>query len=116
MPSELVKCESLSTSSLNLRFSINSRQGDGCKDLADLLDWYQRQFLLPEYDVLPLLLDDTGWFSITPQPIAAHIAERCSADVIIDAFCGVGGNTIEFAKTCERGMSVYIADGDGGDG
>jgi hypothetical protein len=51
------------------------------------------------------LLDDTGWFSITPQPIAAHIAERCTSDVIIDAFCGVGGNTIEFAKTCERGES-----------
>jgi len=50
-----------------------------------------------------LLLDDTGWFSITPHPIAAHIAERCRCDVIVDAFCGVGGNTIEFARTCERG-------------
>ena len=77
--------------------------------MADEIDWYQRQFLLPEYDRLPLLLDDTGWFSITPQPIAAHIAERCSSDVIIDAFCGVGGNTIEFAKTCERGeIMVYV--------
>lgn len=66
-------------------------------------DWYQRHFLLPQYDRLPLLLDDTGWFSITPQPIAKHIAERCRCDVIIDAFCGVGGNAIEFAKTCERG-------------
>ncbi|ORX37789.1 RNA cap guanine-N2 methyltransferase-domain-containing protein [Kockovaella imperatae] len=68
--------------------------------------WYQRQFLLPQYDSLPLLLDDTGWFSITPQPIAAHIAERCQCDVIVDAFCGVGGNAIEFAKTCERVIAI----------
>jgi len=60
---------------------------------------------LPKYDTLPLLLDDTGWFSITPQPIASHIADRCSCDVIVDAFCGVGGNAIEFARTCERGES-----------
>jgi trimethylguanosine synthase len=80
--------------------------------MANEVDWYQRQFLLPEYDRLPLLLDDTGWFSITPQPIAAHIAERCSSDVIIDAFCGVGGNTIEFAKTCERGeFIVFVGEG-----
>jgi hypothetical protein len=90
MPSELVKCECLVP-----------RGG------TDTVDWYQRLFLLPEYDILPLLLDDTGWFSITPQPIAAHIAERCTSDVIIDAFCGVGGNTIEFAKTCERGMFMF---------
>jgi len=78
-------------------------------NIDNTVDWYQRLFLLPEYDILPLLLDDTGWFSITPQPIAAHIAERCTSDVIIDAFCGVGGNTIEFAKTCERGMSMFFS-------
>lgn len=77
--------------------------GGSTKAIAEQTDWYQRQFLLPQYDTLPLLLDDTGWFSITPHPIAQHIAERCRCDVIIDAFCGVGGNAIEFAKTCERG-------------
>jgi hypothetical protein len=34
-----------------------------------------------------------------------HIAERCRADTIIDAFCGSGGNAIQFAFTCERGES-----------
>jgi hypothetical protein len=48
-------------------------------------------------------MDHTGWFSVTAQPIARHIAERCRCDVIVDAFCGVGGNAIEFAQTCERG-------------
>lgn len=49
------------------------------------------------------LLDEEGWYSVTPEKIADQIAERCRCDVIIDAFCGVGGNAIAFAKTCERG-------------
>ncbi|EIW71555.1 hypothetical protein TREMEDRAFT_42923 [Tremella mesenterica DSM 1558] len=68
--------------------------------------WYQRHFYFPSYDQLPLLLDTTGWYSITPQPIAAHIAQRCQCDVIVDAFCGVGGNAIEFAKTCQRVIAI----------
>ena len=44
-----------------------------------------------------------GWFSATPEKIAAHIAERCQCDLLVDAFCGVGSNTIQFAFTCERG-------------
>ena len=49
------------------------------------------------------LLDEEGWYSVTPEGIADQIAERCRCDVILDAFCGVGGNAIAFAKTCERG-------------
>lgn len=45
-----------------------------------------------------------SWFSVTPQKVAEHIAERCKCDTIIDAFCGAGGNAIQFAVTCERGM------------
>ncbi|KAI9638998.1 RNA cap guanine-N2 methyltransferase-domain-containing protein [Dioszegia hungarica] len=66
----------------------------------------QRHLLFEEYDELPLLMDHTGWFSVTAQPVARHIAERCRCDVIVDAFCGVGGNAIEFAKTCERVIAI----------
>jgi trimethylguanosine synthase len=41
---------------------------------------------------------------VTPERIAEHIADRCRCDVIVDAFCGVGGNAIQFAFTCERGL------------
>lgn len=47
-----------------------------------------------------------GWFSATPEKIAAHIAERCQCDLLVDAFCGVGSNTIQFAFTCERGNQM----------
>lgn len=53
-----------------------------------------------------MLLDETGWFSVTPAEIAAHIAERCRADVVLDAFCGLGGNAIAFARTCERVIAM----------
>ncbi len=49
-----------------------------------------------------------GWFSVTPEKIARHIAKRCRCDVIVDAFCGVGGNTIQFAFTCQRGRDILI--------
>lgn len=52
------------------------------------------------------MLDEEGWYSVTPELIANQIAERCRCDTILDAFCGVGGNAIAFAKTCEHGMHL----------
>ena len=37
-----------------------------------------------------------GWYSATHEKIALNIAERCCSHVVVDAFCGVGGNTIQF--------------------
>ncbi|KAF8448735.1 RNA cap guanine-N2 methyltransferase-domain-containing protein [Boletus edulis BED1] len=55
------------------------------------------------------LLDEEGWYSVTPELIAAQIAERCRCDTILDAFCGVGGNAIAFAKTCEHVIALDIS-------
>ncbi|KAI0766132.1 S-adenosyl-L-methionine-dependent methyltransferase [Trametes elegans] len=52
------------------------------------------------------LLDEEGWYSVTPEAIADQIAERCRCSVVLDAFCGVGGNAIAFAKTCERVIAL----------
>ena len=52
------------------------------------------------------LLDRVGWYSITPELIANRIAERCRCDTIVDAFCGVGGNAIAFAQTCEHVIAI----------
>uniref|UniRef100_W5L3S7 Trimethylguanosine synthase n=1 Tax=Astyanax mexicanus TaxID=7994 RepID=W5L3S7_ASTMX len=53
-----------------------------------------------------------GWFSVTPEKIAEHIAQRVQEtsglQLIVDAFCGVGGNAIQFALTGKRVMAVDI--------
>lgn len=45
---------------------------------------------------------------MTPERIAEHIAQRvhrsfADCDIVIDAFCGVGGNAIQFALAGKRG-------------
>ena len=45
---------------------------------------------------------------MTPERIAQHIADRCRCDVVVDAFCGVGGNAIQFAFTCNRVIAIDI--------
>ncbi|CAF4127474.1 unnamed protein product, partial [Rotaria magnacalcarata] len=69
--------------------------------------WLQRYRLFSKFDE-GIVLDREGWFSVTPEKIARHIAKRCRCDVIVDAFCGVGGNTIQFAFTCERVIAIDI--------
>lgn len=51
-------------------------------------------------------IDDESWYSITPEPIAKHVASRV-VDIYgegnanaIDGFCGVGGNLIQLARKC----------------
>ncbi|XP_052774682.1 trimethylguanosine synthase-like [Mya arenaria] len=69
--------------------------------------WGQRYRLFSRFDE-GIRLDREGWFSVTPEKIAEHIADRCRCDVILDAFCGAGGNSIQFAFTCERVIAVDI--------
>lgn len=60
--------------------------------------WRQRYDLFSKYD-LGIKMDEEGWFSVTPEEIAAWHAQRCAgAGVVIDAFAGVGGNAIQFAR------------------
>ncbi|XP_037088496.1 LOW QUALITY PROTEIN: trimethylguanosine synthase-like [Pollicipes pollicipes] len=69
--------------------------------------WHQRYRLFSRFDE-GVQLDRDGWFSVTPEHIARHLADRCRADVIVDAFCGVGGNAIQFAATCRLVIAVDI--------
>lgn len=73
--------------------------------------WAQRYRLFSRFDD-GIKLDKEGWFSVTPEKIAAHIAGRVSqsfkCDIVVDAFCGVGGNTIQFALTGKRVIAIDI--------
>ncbi|XP_051556273.1 trimethylguanosine synthase-like isoform X1 [Myxocyprinus asiaticus] len=73
--------------------------------------WAQRYRLFSRFDE-GIKLDHEGWFSVTPEKIAQHIAlrvqESFSTELIIDAFCGVGGNAIQFALTGKRVIAIDI--------
>jgi len=81
---------------------------DNIKDMPHIRKyWAQRYRLFSLYDS-GVLLDEESWYSVTPEKIAEHIAFRCQCDVIVDGFCGVGGNAIQFAFTCERVIAIDI--------
>ena len=85
--------------------------------------WAQRKRLFRRYDD-GIQLDREGWFSVTPEIIANHIAERMCAHVssendkhekepsqklvVLDAFTGVGGNAIAFALRPEVDRVVCV--------
>jgi 2-polyprenyl-3-methyl-5-hydroxy-6-metoxy-1,4-benzoquinol methylase len=82
--------------------------------------WAQRKrfFYLWDYGVR---MDHTAWYSVTPEALSRHHALRCTriipweytrtaklnALTILDACCGVGGNTIQFAL---KGFNVIAFD------
>ncbi|XP_061454974.1 trimethylguanosine synthase isoform X2 [Rhineura floridana] len=76
--------------------------------------WAQRYRLFSRFDE-GIKLDREGWFSVTPEKIAEHIADRVSqsfnCDIIVDAFCGVGGNTIQFALAAKKVIAIDIDPG-----
>ncbi|XP_030765571.1 trimethylguanosine synthase [Sitophilus oryzae] len=69
--------------------------------------WSRRFSLFSRFDE-GIKLDEESWYSVTPEKVAKHAAERCSCDVIVDAFCGAGGNSIQFASTCKRVIAIDI--------
>ena len=70
--------------------------------------WHQRYRLFSKYDEGIKIESEESWYSVTPEKIAEHLAERCRGDVIVDGFCGVGGNSIQFAKTCMQVKDLYM--------
>ncbi|XP_035445235.2 trimethylguanosine synthase-like [Spodoptera frugiperda] len=77
------------------------------KDPALHKYWHKRHSLFHRFDE-GIRLDRESWFSVTPEVVARHIAEKHTYDVVLDAFCGAGGNTIQFAKTCNKVIAIDI--------
>ncbi|XP_025013458.1 uncharacterized protein LOC8278858 isoform X2 [Ricinus communis] len=69
--------------------------------------WHQRYLLFSRFDN-GIRMDEEGWFSVTPEPIARHQAIRCASDAIIDCFTGVGGNAIQFAQRCKHVIAIDV--------
>ena len=65
--------------------------------------WKKRHFLFSKFDQGIIIESNESWYSVTPEEISHSNSEFFfknfySESVILDAFCGVGGNTIQFAK------------------
>ncbi|GKY95086.1 hypothetical protein MPSEU_000472700 [Mayamaea pseudoterrestris] len=88
--------------------------------------WTQRRRLFRHFDQ-GIQLDESGWFSVTPEQIADHTAiqvrelvnqhyQHTSTSnqqskqpfVILDAFGGCGGNLIAFAKLIPNALVVAV--------
>ena len=82
------------------------------KEEVDDKYWHQRYRFFELYDC-GIKLDRESWFSVTPEKIALHTANRVASIVsaeqhhidsaakkivVLDAFCGCGGNAIAFAR------------------
>ncbi|KAE9551800.1 hypothetical protein FO519_004971 [Halicephalobus sp. NKZ332] len=70
--------------------------------------WHQRERLFSKLND-GILLDEESWFSVTPEQIGRHLADRLVTKncLILDCFTGAGGNAIQFAL---KGALVYAVD------
>lgn len=83
--------------------------------------WAQRRRLFSRFDE-GIMLDSEGWYSVTPEVIADHVAKTVGqmsqsmvklshpyeGIVVLDAFCGCGGNAIAFGKLPISQVSLVV--------
>ncbi|KAL7054829.1 hypothetical protein AAHC03_024338 [Spirometra sp. Aus1] len=92
-----------------LLVTLNSERFKGdaslCSD-PEMTKWWKRRYDLFERFDDGIELDKESWYSVTPEIIARHQARKCSCNLIIDGFAGVGGNSIQFSQTCAFVISI----------
>jgi trimethylguanosine synthase len=88
--------------------------------------WAQRRRLFSKFD-MGIQLDAEGWYSVTPEVIANHVAQRVGefshsvvfqrpalqapspqGIIVLEAFCGCGGNAIAFGKIPAHEISLVV--------
>lgn len=108
-----IKKESHNHKNLPLSTSADALE-DAPKDARLAKYWAQRYRLFRKFDE-GIRLNDTAWFSVTPEKIAEHVAARMcprsvrKSNLVVAAFCGVGGDAIQLGL---RSQSVIAIDND----
>lgn len=70
--------------------------------------WLQRYSLFSRYDD-GIQLDMEGWFSVTPEVVAAHQARVApESGVALDPFAGAGGNVVALAQRCCHVLALEL--------
>ncbi|KAK9368385.1 RNA cap guanine-N2 methyltransferase-domain-containing protein [Lipomyces kononenkoae] len=71
--------------------------------------WKNRFLLFSKYSE-GIWMDEQSWYSVTPELVAKNIADHiynsCRPSVVLDAFCGAGGNTIQFALLVDKVIAI----------
>ncbi|KAL9031534.1 MAG: hypothetical protein Q9196_000429 [Gyalolechia fulgens] len=108
--------------------STSATQGnealDACKHYTDhrQMPWAVQKYYHQRYDLFSkyddgILMTDSAWYGVTPEPVANKIAQHIAAcapsikSILIDCFAGVGGNAIAFARS-GRWKRVYAIEQD----
>jgi len=76
--------------------------GDGARKY-----WDRRYELFSKWDE-GIATDEVGLFSVKPERFALEIGQLLSGAVVLDAFCGIGGSAIGFARCGKRVIAVDI--------
>lgn len=80
---------------------------ENCPFGADLQGmWNIRSFLLSKY--ANAQFDRGGLHSLTPEPHALDIASKIHGDTVLDICCGLGGNSIAFARHGKEVVAVDV--------
>jgi len=45
---------------------------------------------------------------VCPEVLSHHIAQRCENKIVCDPFCGAGGNIIQLAMICKKGIIITM--------
>ena len=69
--------------------------------------WDQRHHLFSKFDE-GVRIDRQALFSVKPEQEALNIADRIHATVVVDAFAGVGGSSIAFARRGKRVIAIEM--------
>jgi trimethylguanosine synthase len=69
--------------------------------------WHQRYYYYSRFDE-GIKMDYESWYSVTPEEISIYIARLCKGKTVVDAFCGSGGNTIQFSLYCKHVYAIDI--------
>jgi trimethylguanosine synthase len=85
-----------------------TKQSELCPFGDDLQDyWDLRHDLFSKFDQ-GIQITREGLFSVKPEQSALRIARALRGDAVLDAFCGMGGNAIAFAREGKRVFAVDI--------
>jgi len=69
--------------------------------------WARRYSLFTRFDE-GIKIDADGLYSVKPEAVALEIAKRIEGERVLDAFGGVGGSAIGFARAGKQVVCVEI--------